>query len=881
MGNRLLEETGITFVADKSREFISQVREATSAVGQFTSAAQEIGKASTPHDVGFAIGTTIAAGASAAVGALAALAGAFTAVAGATAYATSRALDYAEAVDRIQAVTSLNADYAQKLYAGAAIAGVGVNVVTDAFGWLANRMDAAKQSSDDAFGSMGSGADSAAKALRRLNEDHARTLEDTFRGLAEQQASMAAQLENQNADYYRTLGRMEEDYARDTIRSREEMQTQLADMAQAHADRMADMAKTLAESEADYLQVNADAERDLNEQISEMRRRGDEDVASIQRKGNEEQERLAQDLATTLAQIDEKYAQKRESLMERIADPSTNPILRAFYRSQLNSLGGQQSAEAAAARAKYTAQQAALKANTDFEIAEVRRKLEEQEALERLKAEREAQNRQRDYARKLADLQAALAKENAEYDKQLQRTLAANARREEDARRSHDRQLEDLNRAHAEQLAAAQEQSAKLQVETARRIEDERRQYDRQLEDMAASAGGAAARMTPLQVAMQSLGIDFAAFSKMKPEQQFDALRDAIERLGVNAFPVLSDIFGPSRADEIMDFYDAMKLADEVGAPFTQQDILDMQETQRQFNLIKLQADLLWAKIGRDLMPIVKELLAQFKEWWTQHGPEVDAMLRTFFSDTVPKVVQAIKDISKWVGQAVSDVSKWVDQAGRDIKQVSDDLTAWFNEAGRKVDFVLLVMKTGIEEVGRWLDKAGQDVGRVIDWVNEINRAIKGFFEGLAQSMFDNSIMGRIWNMVGGINGIKDALQHVTDDFQRFIDSFRNVQLPWWLTPGSPTPMEWGIRGITSALAKLDAQMPVLNVAANVQEGTRYNAPASAQAIYQGARSTTNTQTTTVNMPVTFSGGVASGSEKRIVDTLAAQLARAGVMVTR
>lgn len=879
--SNLLEETGISFVADKSREFIAQVKEATRSVGEFGTAAQEIGKASGAYDVGFAIGNTLAVGATAAVGALAALAGAVATVAGGMAYAASRALEYADSIDRVQSVSGLDAEYAQKIYAGAAIAGVAVNTVTDAFGWLRNKMDAAAQSADDAFGGMSDGAAQAAKALRRLNEDHARTLDDTSRGLAEQQAALVAQSENQNEDYYRTLGRMEDDYARDTERSREEMQTQLADMAQAHADRLADIAKNLSETEADYLLANANNERDLNEQIASIRQRATEDIASIQRKGNEEQERLAQDLATTLAQIDEKYAQKRESLMEKIADPSTNPILRAFYRSQLNSLGGQQSAEAAAARAKYSAQQAALKANNDFEIAEVQRKLSEEEALERLKAERDAQNRQRDYARKLADLQASLAKENAEYDKQLQRLLQANARREEDARRSHDRQLEDLNRAHAEQLAAAVDQSAKLQAETARRIEDEKRQYDRQLEDMAASAGGAATRMTPLQHAIKDLGIDFDTFMKMKPEEQFDVLRDAIEKLGGNAFTVLSDMFGPSRASELMDFFETMSLVDQLGPLYSQQDITDMKEAKKQFNLIKLEADILWSKIGRDLMPIIKELLDQFQLWWQKHGPEVAAMLHEFFEKTVPKVVEAIKEIAKWIGETVPKVTAWVEQAGRDLKQVSDDLTAWFNEAGRKVDFVLLVMKTGIEEVGRWLDQAGRDVGRIIDWVNEINRQIKGFFEGLAQSMFDNSIMGRIWNMVGGINGIKDALQHVTDDFQRFIDGFKNVQLPWWLTPGSPTPMEWGIRGITSALAKLDAQMPVLNVAANVQEGTRYNAPASAQAIYQGARSTTNTQTTTVNMPVTFSGGVASGSEKRIVDTLAAQLARAGVMVTR
>jgi hypothetical protein len=47
---------------------------------------------------------------------------------------------------------------------------------------------------------------------------------------------------------------------------------------------------------------------------------------------------------------------------------------------------------------------------------------------------------------------------------------------------------------------------------------------------------------------------------------------------------------------------------------------------------------------------------------------------------------------------------------------------------------------------------------------------------------------------------LKNAFQGVWDEWAAAI---RNLQLPGWLTPGSPTPFEMGLRGINEELAKL------------------------------------------------------------------------------
>lgn len=53
-------------------------------------------------------------------------------------------------------------------------------------------------------------------------------------------------------------------------------------------------------------------------------------------------------------------------------------------------------------------------------------------------------------------------------------------------------------------------------------------------------------------------------------------------------------------------------------------------------------------------------------------------------------------------------------------------------------------------------------------------------------------------------DGVKQAVQFVIDRLRELANSIRTLQLPDWLTPGSPTPFEWGLRGISDALSELN-----------------------------------------------------------------------------
>ena len=58
-------------------------------------------------------------------------------------------------------------------------------------------------------------------------------------------------------------------------------------------------------------------------------------------------------------------------------------------------------------------------------------------------------------------------------------------------------------------------------------------------------------------------------------------------------------------------------------------------------------------------------------------------------------------------------------------------------------------------------------------------------------------------NVTGGVEGISAAFQTAIGWIQSLADKIRSLSLPDWMTPGSPTPWELGLRGVSDALREL------------------------------------------------------------------------------
>jgi len=76
--------------------------------------------------------------------------------------------------------------------------------------------------------------------------------------------------------------------------------------------------------------------------------------------------------------------------------------------------------------------------------------------------------------------------------------------------------------------------------------------------------------------------------------------------------------------------------------------------------------------------------------------------------------------------------------------------------------------------------------------------------------------------LVAAFNGIVTAIQSAITWLKNLADRINNLTLPDWLTPGSPTPFELGLIGISKALRELNQELP------QMAKGLELSAPGSA-----------------------------------------------------
>jgi hypothetical protein len=108
----------------------------------------------------------------------------------------------------------------------------------------------------------------------------------------------------------------------------------------------------------------------------------------------------------------------------------------------------------------------------------------------------------------------------------------------------------------------------------------------------------------------------------------------------------------------------------------------------------------------------------------------------------------------------------------------------------------------GGEDVGELSEKFGDFVGFLID------TGVKALILGVAAAIkvianHAESARKIIDGFKRGLDGVRDAAQWVRDQIDRLGSAFTSLQIPDWLTPGSPTPFEMGLRGIADAIDDL------------------------------------------------------------------------------
>jgi len=218
-----------------------------------------------------------------------------------------------------------------------------------------------------------------------------------------------------------------------------------------------------------------------------------------------------------------------------------------------------------------------------------------------------------------------------------------------------------------------------------------------------------------------------------------------------------------------------------------------------------------WAEVaGKWLGENLPMAIAWLQEAWVKLQPTLDwakMMFEKFTEETLPRLREAWDILKGGIEPIVTIWNENLKPAFQELKEAlgigtvgSDDMAGAMGVlSGEFIKFLAQGLVDGLT-AGVQLLTIAFIAGR--DAVGWIHSKMEGF---------ERTMMS-----------IKGHIQAVRDWIDRLKDSIGNINLPDWLTPGSPTPFEVGLRGITDALAA----MPDLTVALKVPT----TAPAMAMA---------------------------------------------------
>lgn len=708
------------------------------------------------HDVegaGSAAGAAISSGMAVAVTAIGAVIAIAVAAAAAIAGINSSVqglADYGAQINDISKVTGASADMAQQINASARIAGVGVDTIGLSFLTLNDGAIKAGEEGSKALAKIGGAADTTARQLQRLNEDHIAKLADAEATLADKVASARSTLADHVADINATL-----------------------------ASRLADINAQMADNEENYQKSRARASEAYNKQIEDGRAQLAQRLNDLEESHTQRVSDLQQSLADELASFDQQRKDRETQLQDSLAG------VESTYQDKRN-----------AVNAKYFAPKSEReKVARDEEL----KLLDEQQAAEEKKlkdqAAKEEARLQAAHDKKLKAIQQQIDRENEQYAKQTERLKQEDAKREADLTASFNQQNQDAKEAYDKQVAAAQKAQAQIRAETDKRLQDEQKSYEksqaeaqkthdrtlkdeaktyeRSLEDIQTKTAGAAAGLTravsPVEKAFDKLGISLAEWNSLSPDQQIlrlgkalDGIKDPVQKLNI-----LSDIFGRRRAIEMLEFFEVFSKPHPLGLQLTQKELDDLQQFQRDQREMDLQWQLLGYQIGQVFFPIWRDLLGWLKQFWAEHGPAV---------------TKAVKDIATWLKEHLGEaVRGTVDLWNNHLKPA---FTAVWNFLNQNVFPILRDLNTffvGAFKVG--LGIVILAFGGVLEALKPVWKALDDVFQKVTRDLqpaltwFKDNVLsplGRIFDDVG--RAVSRFFQGLTQEFQRIQQSF-----PDWL----------------------------------------------------------------------------------------------------
>lgn len=185
-----------------------------------------------------------------------------------------------------------------------------------------------------------------------------------------------------------------------------------------------------------------------------------------------------------------------------------------------------------------------------------------------------------------------------------------------------------------------------------------------------------------------------------------------------------------------------------------------------------------WNWIETNLIPLFLKL----SDWLSNAIPTAIETLRSFWEDKLLPAINAVWSfIDTYLVPIFQDI---IDIAGRVIELAITAMQgAWEN-----------VLLPAIEAVWGFIDE------HLLPIFEDIREFIENKLGPVVRWLADDVFTPLANTLEGGVKRALEWLHEKLEAIKGFLDNFK---LPDWLTPGSPTPFELGLRGINSALDQL------------------------------------------------------------------------------
>lgn len=233
----------------------------------------------------------------------------------------------------------------------------------------------------------------------------------------------------------------------------------------------------------------------------------------------------------------------------------------------------------------------------------------------------------------------------------------------------------------------------------------------------------------------------------------YPAMKELFDWIWANVMPALGEIF--------------LWIADNL--PPAIQALADFWE-----NTLKPALDTVWQFLVENVVPILETVF----EWISENLPPALQTLADFWENTLLPAINAVWD--------------------------------FFNA------YIVPILEVLVEIIGETLSLAIEALAGL--WENVLLPALDKVWDFIetyvtpALTWLKDNVISPLASVIQ--DTLIAAFERLLEKIQIFRDWLANIKLPWWLTPGSPTPFELGIVGITDAMGDL---MSVLNSSAAVQ----------------------------------------------------------------